>query len=78
MRYYFVACFLLLNLQVLYSNDVREFFIKCDPTEFNYMYENYEEDHYIPIELETEGVIWTNVEMRIRGDDSREYPKKVT
>jgi parallel beta-helix repeat protein len=76
MRYYFVAFLLMINLQILYSNEIREFYIKCDTADFNYMYENYEEDHYIPIELETEGEKWTNVEMRIRGDDSREYPKK--
>lgn len=76
MRFMFYILFILLNISCLYSSDVREFFIRCDIEDFEYIYENYEEDHYIPIELETAGKVWTNVEMRIRGDDSRKYPKK--
>ena len=76
MRYIIVAILLFLNIQILSSNEVKKFFINCDISDFNYIYENYEEDHYIPVELEVDGKVWTNVEMRIRGDDSRDFPKK--
>ena len=76
MRFIIYILFILFNISCLYGSEVREFFIRCDLEDFEYIYENYEEDHYIPIELETAGKVWTNVELRIRGDDSREYPKK--
>jgi len=55
---------------------VKEYFITCDPVDFAYIYEHFEEDIYIPITIAHEGTTWTNVKMRIRGDGSRYLPKK--
>ncbi|MBN1971454.1 MAG: CotH kinase family protein [Candidatus Delongbacteria bacterium] len=58
------------------SSSVKEFFIDCDPEEFEYIYEHYEEDIYIPVKLTYNGNTWNDTQMRIRGDSSRLYPKK--
>lgn len=55
---------------------MKEYFITCDPDDFAYIYENFEQDIYIPITITHEGATWTNVKMRIRGDGSRYLPKK--
>jgi len=55
---------------------VDEYFITCDPDSFRYIQENPYEDHYIPITFTHQNKTWTNVRLRIRGDSSREYPKK--
>lgn len=55
---------------------VKEYFITCDPDDFAYIYENFEQDIYIPITITHEGTTWTDVKMRIRGDGSRYLPKK--
>ena len=58
------------------TGQVKEYFITCDPDDFAYIYENFEQDIYIPITITHEGTTWTDVEMRIRGDGSRFLPKK--
>ncbi len=58
------------------SQSIKEFYIECDANDFEYMYENYNENIYIPVLLIYNGNSWTDVRMRIRGDSSREYPKK--
>lgn len=58
------------------NSDIPRFYIQCDPDSFEYMYEHFLEDHYIPITLTFAGRTWTDVQMRIRGDSSRGFPKK--
>ena len=69
-----------LTIFVLYNinaqANIKEYFISCNPDDFKYIYENFEEDTSIPIVLEYENKIWGNASMRIRGDGSRIYPKK--
>ncbi len=67
--------FSMLNQVNLFSQ-VKEYFITCDPDDFAYIYENWEEDIDIPITLTYNGITWTDTEMRIRGDGTRMYPKK--
>ncbi len=55
---------------------VKKYYITCDPIDLQQIYNNPEEDIYIPITLEYNGQTWTDVEMRIRGDGSRLDPKK--
>lgn len=55
---------------------IKEIFITCDPADFNYIYQNYHLDIYIPITLTYNGITWSDVKMRIRGDGSRQLPKK--
>ena len=68
--------FSILFFTVLANADVKEYFITCDPDSFEYIYEHYEEDNYIPITLTYDGTTWEDIRMRIRGDTSREFPKK--
>ncbi|MCK9617979.1 MAG: CotH kinase family protein [Lentimicrobiaceae bacterium] len=58
------------------QNQVKEYFISCNPDDFAYIYANYSQDIYIPITLTYNGTTWNNVQMRIRGDGSRSLPKK--
>ncbi len=55
---------------------IKEFYITCNQTSLDYIYDNYEQDLYIPITLTYNGTTWNDVSMRIRGDGSRVYPKK--
>lgn len=68
---------ILLVLSALASRaQLKEFYVTCDPADFQLIYDNYEEDIYIPINLLHNGVSYPSAEMRIRGDGSRVYPKK--
>ncbi|MCF8369779.1 MAG: CotH kinase family protein [Bacteroidales bacterium] len=58
------------------SQGLKEIYIECDPSEFDSIYTHFEEDIYIPAFLTYEGSTWSDVIVRIRGDSSREYPKK--
>ena len=55
---------------------VKEFFITCEPDDFEMINANPFEDIYIPITLTYDGTTWNNVEMRIRGDGTRWQPKR--
>jgi hypothetical protein len=58
------------------SGQIKEFYITCNPDDFAYIYENYNEDIYVPITLGYLGIEWHDAYMRIRGDNSRRFPKK--
>lgn len=66
---------LLLSVQLVFGQ-IKEFNINCDPVDFQYIYDNYEQDIYIPATFEYDGAVWSDVSIRIRGDGSRVYPKK--
>ncbi len=68
-----VSLFFLTNPTI---GQIKEFFITCDPEDFEYIYENYHEDIYVPISLSYEGIVWNDAFVRIRGDGSRQLPKK--
>ena len=70
-----ILCAVLLTNSSLIA-EVKSYFITCDPDDFKYIYDHHEQDHYIPITFTYAGKTWTDVKMRIRGDDSRLYPKK--
>jgi len=53
-----------------------EFYINCDSAEFDFICKNFSEDNYINASITHEGRTWDSVRMRIRGDDSRAFPKK--
>jgi parallel beta-helix repeat protein len=77
-RKIFLAVIFLLALafNVKGDNQVKEYFITCDPADFEYIYANYWEDIYIPVTIAFDGTTWDDVQMRIRGDGSRMFPKK--
>jgi parallel beta-helix repeat protein len=58
------------------ETDVAEYFITCKSEDFDYLYANYEENTYVPVTITYKGKLWSQVGMRIRGDDSRQLPKK--
>jgi parallel beta-helix repeat protein len=60
---------------VAFSN-VKEYYINCNPQDFEDIYKNPYLDKYIPITLTYKGKTWDNLRMRIRGDDTRVHPKK--
>ena len=72
----FYIALLVLLFPFMAFGQVKEYFIVCDPDDFAYIYENFEEDIYIPISFTYDGITWTATEMRIRGDGSRYLPKK--
>lgn len=55
---------------------IKELYLTCDQSSFAHIYANYEQDIYIDATLEFNGTIWNDVSIRIRGDGSRQYPKK--
>lgn len=62
------------NLNFL--TEIKEYYIECDADSFNYIYENFNQDIYISSTLTFEGETWNDTRIRIRGDSSRELPKK--
>ena len=54
---------------------IKEYHIDCDLGEFQTMFENFEENNYIPIKITFNGEIRT-AKVRVRGDTSRKNPKK--
>ncbi len=58
------------------SSAIDEYFISCNPDSFKYIHDNPFEDHYIQITFRFQNKTWTKVRLRIRGDSSRDYPKK--
>ena len=55
---------------------VPNYYITCDPTDFDYLYEFYLLNEYMPATLSYNGQHWPDVAFRIRGDDSRTLDKK--
>lgn len=53
-----------------------EIYINCDSSEFAYIYENYSQDIYIYGTLTYNSKTYDSVRIRIRGDDSRKFPRK--
>lgn len=58
------------------QTQVKEYFITCNPDDFAYIYANYWEDINIPVTLTYNGTTWNDIQMRIRGDGSRQFAKK--
>ncbi len=58
------------------AEEVEEYYITCNPDDFAYIYEHFSEDIYVPATIVHRDQTWTNVQMRLRGDSSREFPKK--
>jgi len=48
----------------------------CNDADFFEIYENWQEQKYINAELKFEGKTYKNLKLRLRGDTSRELPKK--
>lgn len=57
------------------TKEVKEYFISCDTAELSNIYVNFRDNTYIPIKITFKGETVV-ARMRIRGDTSREDPKK--
>ena len=75
MARWFWTCAVLLWVSLTQAQ-IKEFYLTCNQTDFEYIYDNYEQNIYIPATLEYNGTVWNNVSLRIRGDGSRQLPKK--
>lgn len=58
------------------SAQIKEFYLTCAQSDFDYIYANYEQDIYVPVTVVYNGTTWPDATMRIRGDGSRAFPKK--
>ncbi|MFC2131718.1 CotH kinase family protein [Bacteroidota bacterium] len=68
----FFAFFLIVQVNA----EIKEYFITCAPVDFKKIYDNFQEDIYIPVILTYNNQTWTDTEMRIRGESTRYDPKK--
>ena len=55
---------------------VKEYYIECKQTEFDSIMTNYSQDIYINAKLTYNNQVWDNLQLRIRGDGTRAFPKK--
>ncbi|MCD6588634.1 MAG: CotH kinase family protein, partial [Candidatus Fermentibacteraceae bacterium] len=69
-----MSCFVVFNL--LLFSQVPQYSITCDPAQFDYMMDNWEEEITIACAVEHQGEVYDNCTMRIRGDTSRGFDKK--
>ena len=67
---------LLASYVALFAQNIKEYYIYCDQDDFQYIYQNYNQDIYIPISIKHNNVTIESASMRIRGDGSRVLPKK--
>jgi len=58
------------------SAQVPEYRVYCDPDDYAYMVENYEEEIEIPCTVQVGDTLYAGALIRLRGDSSRGYPKK--
>ncbi len=63
-------------LGLFLSFSIPQYDITCSPDDFQYMMENWQEEIIIPCSVHFDGVTYDNCTMRVRGDSSREEPKK--
>ncbi len=71
-----LALLLLLVPQTEAQSAPQDYFMSIDPDSLDYIYENYWFDHYVPCTITIDGQLWPDCRVRIRGDSSRELPKK--
>ena len=57
-------------------NEIKKIYIECDTSSYNSIYENFKTNENIPVKISYDNTVWCDVKMRIRGDSSRELPKK--
>lgn len=68
--------FLLSREKAAFTQELKEYYISCNPDDFRMIYENYNEEIYIPISITHNNVTLTKARMRIRGDGTVVLPKK--
>lgn len=76
MKKILLAFILLSLLKSGINQTLKEYYIYCEPTDFQHIYQNYSENIYIPIVIKHNNITIDNARMRIRDDGSRVHPKK--
>ncbi len=66
----------MLTIRPSLSLELRSYHIDCDADEFDYILSHPLENIYIDCTLEYNDRHWDNVRIRLRGETSRQYPKK--
>lgn len=67
---------LLLFSLVSRAQQMKEYYLECNPADFAMIYLYFLEEIYVPVSITYNGVRIENAEMRIRGDGSVVLPKK--
>ncbi|HHE47327.1 MAG TPA: hypothetical protein ENL08_06485, partial [Bacteroidetes bacterium] len=67
---------LLTTFKPALSMELRSYHITCNPDEFEYINSHPDENIYIDCTFEFNGDEWNDARFRIRGESSRQYPKK--
>jgi spore coat protein H len=65
-----------LTVSFTQAANVKEVFLYFDQNQWDHIYENWEEEIYIPCTVKFDGKEWTDCEMRFRGDGSKELARK--
>lgn len=55
---------------------IKSIYLTLDRSKFDSIYTKWNENTYIPVSIEYKGKKWKKTKLRLRGDTSREYPKK--
>ncbi|OGU42491.1 MAG: hypothetical protein A2X61_02740 [Ignavibacteria bacterium GWB2_35_12] len=76
MRTYIFSAIIIALMNVNVSLAVDEYYLTCDPAKLQEIIDKYNEDIYIDATLTFNGKTWQDVQIRIRGQDTRAYPKK--
>lgn len=56
--------------------DITTYYLYCDSLDFQRIYDEWETEIYIPVTLKYDDVTYNHLRMRLRGDTSKELPKK--
>ncbi len=60
----------------LAADQIAEYHLTCNPDDFALIYRHPREDRYITVSLAHGDRTWSGLRLRIRGDTSRDFPKK--
>lgn len=62
--------------KITFPERIEDIHIYCDLASLDSIYASWSENKYITVSVQYGGKKWEKVKMRLRGDSSREYPKK--
>ncbi|MBN1340485.1 MAG: CotH kinase family protein [Bacteroidales bacterium] len=72
----YLLFWLMMMAMMATGQEIKRIYLECNAGDFENMYENYDEEIFIPVLITYEGTTWQDVRLRLRGDSSKEYPKK--
>lgn len=63
-------------LTLNFPKEIQEIYLYCEQSELDSIYASWNQMIYIPVKVKFHNKEWKTVKMRLRGDSSKEYPKK--